>query len=108
MRFLVRTTDARETARVLSILESGGIPCHTQPDRVHIGTRAVFVVFDRHYDDALQLLLDSSHKVSDPVDLKHYQEFEETFDHRLLLRYAIIWLLVSVIALVIAIFVVLS
>jgi hypothetical protein len=79
MRLLRHFHDKEELHAAVSLLHSKGIPTHLKysgapavwptPYRV-----ALFVCLARHLSDALQVLKDPDHKVSEPVDVKAYEE----------------------------------
>ena len=68
MRLLLETTDRAQLLEKAALLQSRGIPVHLE-DIPHVGAVPchLYVVFDRHYDDALSLLTDAGHVVARPV-----------------------------------------
>ena len=68
MKLLLETTDRVLLLEKAALLRSRGIPVHLE-DIPHVGAvpSHLYVVFDRHYDDAQSLLKDAGHVVARPV-----------------------------------------
>ena len=68
MKLLLETTDRALLLERAAMLRSRGIPVHVE-EAPHAGAipTHLYVVFDRHYEDAAALLRDSAHVVSSPM-----------------------------------------
>ena len=68
VKLLLETTDRALLLEKAALLRSRGIPVHLE-EVPHAGAvpSHLYVVFDRHHDDALRLLQDAGHSVSSPV-----------------------------------------
>ena len=68
MKLLLTSTDRVLLLEKAALLESKGIPVHLD-DVPHAGVLPshLYVVFDRHFDDAHSLLQNSDHPVRQPV-----------------------------------------
>ncbi len=78
MKLLLESTDQSVLLEKAALLRSRGIPVHL--DEVpHAGAvpSHLYVVFDRHYEDAAQLLQDAQHVVGDPVFDEDLQAIED-------------------------------
>ena len=68
MKVVLKSIERGVLLEKAALLESKGIPAYVD-DVAHAGALPshLYVVLDRHYDDALSLLKDSDHPVSQPV-----------------------------------------
>ena len=68
MKLLLESTEYGVLLEKAALLESRGIPVHID-DVPHAGVvpSHLYVVFDRHYDDALSLLKNADHAVRQPL-----------------------------------------
>ena len=74
MKLLMESTDEVMLMERAALLRSRGVPVHLdQAAYPGVVPGHLYVVFDRHHDDARRLLQDSSHTVAQPV-------FEEEFE----------------------------
>lgn len=78
MKPLLETTDRALLLEKAALLRSRGIPVHVE-DVPHVGAvpTHLYVVFDRHYEDALSLLGDAGHVVARPVFEEELQGIAE-------------------------------
>lgn len=94
MRFLKRINDENETARIVSILESRGIPCFVRSERLSLYRVALYVYLNSQYDDACALLQNSNHVVKHPVDVEEFNQALANQDYLPLLKYSVVILIV--------------
>jgi hypothetical protein len=68
VKLLLETPDRAVLLEKAALLRAHGIPVHLE-DVPHVGAvpAHLYVVFDRHFEDAVSLLRDSGHVVSCPV-----------------------------------------
>ena len=68
MKLLLESTDRALLLDKAALLQSKGIPVHVD-DIPHAGAvpSHLYVMLDRHYDDAVSLLADADHPVGEPV-----------------------------------------
>ncbi|MDJ0877411.1 MAG: hypothetical protein QNI86_02310 [Halieaceae bacterium] len=68
MKLLLESTDRIMLLEKAALLRARGIPVHLE-EVAHVGAIPchLYVVFDRHLDDARSLLVDCSHPVAQPV-----------------------------------------
>lgn len=62
-----------ELERLRALLEDHGIPIYVT-DSVRAGRGSVFVCLDSQFEDAVALLRDPHHRVSQPVDVAQFYE----------------------------------
>ncbi|MFZ5636501.1 MAG: hypothetical protein ACOY82_07920 [Pseudomonadota bacterium] len=106
MRLLAFYDSESAAMRAARLLESRGIPTRVNrkfKDYPRGGAEpriSISCYLDAQYEDAQRLLRDRSHVVREPVDVREFhkglEDFEETFDHSLLARYATKWLLATI------------
>ena len=106
MRVLGYIHSAEELARVTDLLESRGVPVYAEPARLRYGPSnwCLFVCINAQYDDAVALLADENHMVSQPIDVEKFKLEERTVGLRRTLQGSLIVLagLVLLVAVVIA------
>jgi hypothetical protein len=107
MKFIGHVHGKESYHQVVSRLRDRGIPTFSKysgaPSNWPTPHRAaLYVVLDKHYEDALALLSDPTHQVREPVDVREYDTFisaQETSP--LILKWALI--LVAIVALLLAV-----
>ena len=85
MQRLFETTSQDELMAAKMLLESHGIPVYIGGEgafrinrRMTAYQRSLWVFLDQHYEDALRLLDDPAHEVTEPVDVAaFYEAFEK-------------------------------
>lgn len=106
MKLIRQTKDKNELDHLRTLLESRGIPVHVgEEHQHHLGGHAMpflryrlHVVLDSQYDDAVKLLEDENHEVTDPVDLKAFRDYEEQIRPEVMNR-ILVWMGVIVLVL---------
>jgi len=106
MRLLTYVASRSEQARLIGLLQSQGIPVlgDQMPGIRYSMQTALFVCIDEQYDDALALLKNPEHTVSEPVDVDAFWKASAGTQPQLL-RWSLVALavLVGVCILVVAI-----
>ena len=87
MQLLTRVYHLEEVQRIISLLQTNGIPAfgQTASFRLPIPHR-IWVCVDSQVEDARSLLRDPNHIVCEPLDVAQYDLQFEAFDHSKLLR----------------------
>jgi hypothetical protein len=74
MKLILESTDTSMLLERSALLEARGIPTHLD-EVAHVGVipQHLYVLLEEHYADALALLEDESHRVSNPVSAEDLQ-----------------------------------
>ena len=74
MRWLQEEPAPEELDRITELLERNGVPIYVSARLPRGGPSGLFVCLDEQYDDAVALLRNPHHKVTNPVDVADYYE----------------------------------
>jgi hypothetical protein len=110
MKFIGHVNGEESYQQVVGILRSRGIPVFTKYSGAPANwptpyRSALYVVLDKHYEDAIALLRDPTHQVREPVDVQEHDKFiaaQETSPQ--ILKWAIIFLAIVVLFLSVALY----
>jgi hypothetical protein len=79
MKLLGFWNDHSDASATLSLLESHGVPTHTKYSQLSRAGRsrlAIYVCLDSQYPDAVAVLQNPKHRVSNPVNVAEYRRWE--------------------------------
>jgi hypothetical protein len=110
MKFIGHVNGEESYRHTVSMLRNRGIPVFTKYSGAPANwptpyRAALYVVLDKHYEDAIALLGDPTHRVREPVDVQDYDEFisaQETSP--LILKWALILLAIVLLILAMALY----
>ena len=110
MKFIGHVNGKESYQQVAGMLRNRGIPVFAKYSGAPANwptpyRAALYVVLDKHYEDAIALLSNPTHQVREPVDVQEYDEFiaaQETSPQ--ILKWAVILLAIVVVFLAIAIY----
>lgn len=80
MKFIGHVNGTESDRQVAGMLRDRGIPVFAKYSGAPANwptpyRAALYVVLDKHYEDAIALLADPTHQVREPVDVQQYDEF---------------------------------